>query len=724
MTTATYYTLLTAIGAAEHVYAEAFQATVPWTHIAVGDGNGAAVLPTEQMTALTREVHRVPISSLTIDADNPSWLIIEAVLPSTVGGWTVREIGLIGGRLPGGKLLAVGNFPATYKPVLAEGAAKDLVIRMIVEVSSASVVNMTINPGVALATATTVANAIAAHEANQDPHPQYMTQPKGDARYRLKTDVIAATDLWISGNTAISLPNDGGLRIHNVIGSNTITLDASKGTPNKTAIAVASLFGSCTVENPTGVRINIAQSANAQALNYCLLTGNAITQGLWSSATYGIANYVGSMGSTNEAVSKEMVATVDVGNNIAVVAVVNGGSNNLYLRAVNVASGKKGTIVSYTGFSSNGSDNGLVGAWKTDTHQLVLIASQAAVTVSVNPADLSITFGAQNTEVGPFTTGYQLTHFATSARLGAAQFLLAGIAPSTGLARCQVLNVNTGTGAITCSAYADGPQASSKPQLEAASATGALFINEKGAIGISITAGVPSFGGADFVLPSGISAGNLRATLAGVTSAGNYAVAYYDDSARTSYKFAVVSISGTTAAWGTPVTVTESVSKGLQGRAKFTMHPNCWFQNFGSVRQSVFQYSADSYLVANVKLIGFAIAGTTVTAGAAANASATLSNASRLPDGTWVYSDSQAATTRPFTMAGNVITPGAVLFGSYSENLAGFGANCMANKYKVGADYMNYAPVEPILFPLNAAGLAVTASPTQFNQISIMEKFL
>jgi phage-related tail fiber protein len=178
----TYYTLLTQIGAAELTNSLATNVSLPVTHLAVGDGNGNPVVPGEGMAALTREVHRVAISSVAADLENPNWLIFEAVLPAAIGGWTIREIGLIGGTGGGNKLLAIGNFPATYKPVLAEGAAKDLVIRMFVEVSNASVVTLNINPAVVVATVQAINNAVAAHEAKTDPHGQYIkTNQRGAA---------------------------------------------------------------------------------------------------------------------------------------------------------------------------------------------------------------------------------------------------------------------------------------------------------------------------------------------------------------------------------------------------------------------------------------------------------------------------------------------------------------------------------------------------------------
>ncbi len=187
-----YYTLLTATGAAEFINAQAGGTTVPFTHLVLGDGNGAPITPLESMTALVHQVHRVPISSVTADVNNPNWLVVEAVVPTAVGGWTVREIGLVGGSGVGDKLLAAGNFPDTYKPLLAEGSGRDLVVRMIVQVGNASVVHLTVDPSVALATNQSIANAVATHEAKLDPHPQYMTQAEADGRYSVAATVSQA----------------------------------------------------------------------------------------------------------------------------------------------------------------------------------------------------------------------------------------------------------------------------------------------------------------------------------------------------------------------------------------------------------------------------------------------------------------------------------------------------------------------------------------------------
>ena len=144
----TYYTLLTDVGLAKLMNAVALDQDVDWTEMAVGDGNGNPTTPTQTQTTLVRERYRAPINQLYIDDANPNYLYVELVVPSTVGGWTAHEIGVYDSD---GDLVAVSNYPATYKPVLAEGSGKDLVIRVIIEASNADSVTLKIDPAIVLA---------------------------------------------------------------------------------------------------------------------------------------------------------------------------------------------------------------------------------------------------------------------------------------------------------------------------------------------------------------------------------------------------------------------------------------------------------------------------------------------------------------------------------------------------------------------------------------------
>lgn len=146
---AVYYTILTEIGKAKLANATALGQTLQLTQIAVGDGNGSAVTPVESMTALVNQVWVGNISDLRIDANQSNWIIAESYIASDVGGFTVREVGLFDDA---GDLIAVGNYPDSYKPVFTSGAAKDMLLRIIIEVSNADVVELKIDPAIILAT--------------------------------------------------------------------------------------------------------------------------------------------------------------------------------------------------------------------------------------------------------------------------------------------------------------------------------------------------------------------------------------------------------------------------------------------------------------------------------------------------------------------------------------------------------------------------------------------
>ncbi len=144
-----FYTILTDIGKAKLANATALGTTVSLQDIAVGDGGGVAVTPQTSDTALTNEVWRAALNNISIDSSNANWIVCDGYIPSDVGDFTVREVGLFDAD---GDMIAVGNYPDTYKPTLASGSAKDLYIKVIIEVSDAGVVELKVDPSVVLAT--------------------------------------------------------------------------------------------------------------------------------------------------------------------------------------------------------------------------------------------------------------------------------------------------------------------------------------------------------------------------------------------------------------------------------------------------------------------------------------------------------------------------------------------------------------------------------------------
>ncbi|HAT8515617.1 TPA: hypothetical protein I7181_18160 [Vibrio vulnificus] len=161
---AEYYALLTDVGLAEIANAAATGQQIQLSQMSVGDGNDSDVIPDQSQTTLVNETYRASLNYLGVDPDNSNYLIAEFFVPSNIGGFTVRESGLWDEK---GQLIAVGNTPPTYKPVLSEGASKELTVRMIIEVNNADAVNLVLDPTVVLANRKWVLETIAKNCVNK-----------------------------------------------------------------------------------------------------------------------------------------------------------------------------------------------------------------------------------------------------------------------------------------------------------------------------------------------------------------------------------------------------------------------------------------------------------------------------------------------------------------------------------------------------------------------------
>ena len=83
-----------------------------------------------------------------MDKENTHYVHLECVVPSSVGGFEINAIGIYD---EAGDLLAVGNLPSTYKPLLEQGSAKELLIKVTMELKNASEVILELDPSVILA---------------------------------------------------------------------------------------------------------------------------------------------------------------------------------------------------------------------------------------------------------------------------------------------------------------------------------------------------------------------------------------------------------------------------------------------------------------------------------------------------------------------------------------------------------------------------------------------
>ncbi len=202
-----FYTILTAVGKAKIANAAALGKKIELTELALGDGGGSYYNPTEDQTELRNEVWRGAIGTVDVDGENPNWITIQTVVPSQHGGFMIREAGVFDNE---GDLIAVGKYPETYKPVAADGSIKDLIVRMILEVSNAASVVLKVDPTVVLATqqqvneaearakayadqeVAEVSQALDAHKAAAAPHSGHETPAGAQAKAEAAAGAVQA----------------------------------------------------------------------------------------------------------------------------------------------------------------------------------------------------------------------------------------------------------------------------------------------------------------------------------------------------------------------------------------------------------------------------------------------------------------------------------------------------------------------------------------------------
>lgn len=153
-----FFALLTAVGEAKQVKADAGLITWKLTHMAVGDANDTNPIPDRLQKSLINERRRAPLNSLGPDPANPGILIAEQIIPADEGGFWIRELGLFDSD---GDLVAVANCAPSYKSLLSQGSGKTQVLRMNFVVKSSSNVVLLIDPAVVTATRKYVDDSVA-----------------------------------------------------------------------------------------------------------------------------------------------------------------------------------------------------------------------------------------------------------------------------------------------------------------------------------------------------------------------------------------------------------------------------------------------------------------------------------------------------------------------------------------------------------------------------------
>jgi len=198
----TFKSVVTTLGQARIAAAIAAGTDINITQLAVGDGNGKATTPVATQTKLVKEVYRTPLNSLKLDPSHGNWVIAEAVLSASVGGFWMREMGLFSSD---GALIAVCNMADTYKPTLAEGSGRTQTLRMVIAVSNTEAISLLIDDSVIMATEQYVNDLLAAHEKSRN-HPDGTLTAKGFVQ--LSSSVSNTSEALAATPKAVKAVND------------------------------------------------------------------------------------------------------------------------------------------------------------------------------------------------------------------------------------------------------------------------------------------------------------------------------------------------------------------------------------------------------------------------------------------------------------------------------------------------------------------------------------
>lgn len=144
-----YYSILTDIGIAKISNATVTGEKCSVTNFAVGDGSGTYYTPQSSQTDLKNEVWRGVVATYELDEMAGNIINITAVIPASVGGFTIRECGIFNAE---NQMIAIANCPDIVKVRTEDGAASELMISMSIAIQNTDNIQIVVDPTVIIAT--------------------------------------------------------------------------------------------------------------------------------------------------------------------------------------------------------------------------------------------------------------------------------------------------------------------------------------------------------------------------------------------------------------------------------------------------------------------------------------------------------------------------------------------------------------------------------------------
>lgn len=115
-----YYNVTTNAGDAAIATAIANNSKLNITHVAFGDGNGSVPTPNKTRSTLVHEVHRQAVTKYTKHPSIANYIVIETIIPSNVGGFWIREMGIIADNV----LISHGSHAPFFKVADPDGVSE------------------------------------------------------------------------------------------------------------------------------------------------------------------------------------------------------------------------------------------------------------------------------------------------------------------------------------------------------------------------------------------------------------------------------------------------------------------------------------------------------------------------------------------------------------------------------------------------------------------------
>ena len=162
----TFATVLTNVGSAKLAASSGGGIAPLLSKMGVGEGlNNDYYTIDPAATTLKSERKQYSINALYAHPTQAGWMVAEAVIPITDGGWTIRELGIYTNT---GELFAIAIVPASYKPIVVTpgNISKTYTIKMPIYIGSGTTINLLTDTSVTYATQAYVDNAISTFIAN------------------------------------------------------------------------------------------------------------------------------------------------------------------------------------------------------------------------------------------------------------------------------------------------------------------------------------------------------------------------------------------------------------------------------------------------------------------------------------------------------------------------------------------------------------------------------